>query len=64
MIRKKTAITAVTASRTLTRLPERPYSYVKWTVVNEDGVTSYTDTGAYDPLKSAGVTGLRCYANL
>jgi hypothetical protein len=32
--------------------PERPYSYVKWTVINEDGVTSYTDTGAYDSSKA------------
>jgi hypothetical protein len=32
--------------------PPLPYSYVKWTVVNEDGVTSYTDTGAYDPSKA------------
>lgn len=33
-------------------LPKRPYSYVPWTVINEDGVTSYTDTGAYDPSKA------------
>ncbi len=32
--------------------PERPYSYVKWTVINEDGVESYTDTGAYDQSKA------------
>ena len=25
---------------------------VPWTVINEDGVTSYTDTGAYDPNKA------------
>lgn len=25
---------------------------VKWTVINEDGVTSYSDTGAYDPAKA------------
>jgi hypothetical protein len=33
-------------------IPEPPYSFVKWTVVNEDGVESYTDTGAYDPSKA------------
>ena len=33
-------------------LPERPYEFVKWTVVNEDGVESYSDTGSYDPEKS------------
>ena len=33
-------------------LPELPYAYVKWTVVNEDGVESYSDTGSYDPDKS------------
>ena len=33
-------------------VPERPYTFVKWTVVNEDGVESYTDTGAYDQTKS------------
>lgn len=33
-------------------VPERPYSYVKWTVINEDGVESYTDTGAYDASKA------------
>ena len=32
-------------------MPPRPYTFVPWTVVNEDGVTSYTDTGAYDPEK-------------
>lgn len=32
--------------------PEWPYKFVKWTVVNDDGVESYTDTGAYDPSKS------------
>ncbi|MDR0812689.1 MAG: hypothetical protein LBO63_01610 [Oscillospiraceae bacterium] len=34
------------------KLPESPYTYVPWTVVNEDGVESYTDTGAYDPSKA------------
>lgn len=29
-----------------------PYKYVPWTVINEDGVESYTDTGAYDPEKA------------
>ena len=33
-------------------VPARPYSFVKWTIVNEDGVESYTDTGAYDPAKA------------
>ncbi len=33
------------------RLPERP-PFAKWTVINEDGVDSYTDKGAYDPSKS------------
>jgi len=33
-------------------VPERPYSFVKWTVINEDGVGSYSDTGAYDHEKS------------
>ncbi|MCL2125485.1 MAG: hypothetical protein FWH33_05790 [Oscillospiraceae bacterium] len=33
-------------------LSEMPYTYVKWGVVNEDGVESYTDTGAYDPSKA------------
>ena len=32
--------------------PKRPYEYVKWTVVNEDNVTSYSDTGAYDHTKA------------
>ena len=32
--------------------PEVPYTFVKWTVINEDGVESYTDTGAYDPSKA------------
>ena len=34
------------------KVPPRPYTFVPWTVVNEDGVTSYTDTGAYDPEKA------------
>jgi len=33
-------------------VPERPYSFVKWTVINEDGVESYSDKGAYDPEKA------------
>ena len=33
-------------------IPERPFDFVKWTVINEDGVESYTDTGAYDPEKA------------
>ncbi|NMA24374.1 MAG: hypothetical protein GX936_01770 [Clostridiales bacterium] len=32
--------------------PPRPYTFVKWTVVNEDGVESYTETGAYDAAKA------------
>lgn len=34
------------------KIPPRNYTYVPWTVINEDGVTSYTDTGAYDPEKA------------
>ena len=34
------------------KVPPRPYDFVPWTVVNEDGITSYTDTGAYDPEKA------------
>ena len=34
------------------KVPPKPYSCVKWTVINEDGVNSYTDTGAYDASKS------------
>jgi len=30
----------------------KPYKHVKWTVVNEDGVRSYSDTGAYDAAKA------------
>ncbi len=33
-------------------VPPRPYSFVPWTVVNEDSVSSYTDKGAYDPEKA------------
>lgn len=33
-------------------IPPRPYKFVPWTVVNEDGVTSYTDGGTYDPEKA------------
>jgi hypothetical protein len=33
-------------------LPESPYSFVPWTIINEDGITSYTNTGAYDPAKA------------
>ncbi len=32
--------------------PKKPYTFVKWTVVNEDGVECYTDAGAYDPSKA------------
>lgn len=31
---------------------EKEYKSVPWTVINEDGVTSYTDKGAYDDLKA------------
>ena len=34
------------------------YKSVPWTVVNEDGVESYTDKGTYDPLKAP--TGDEC----
>ena len=34
------------------KLPPRKYTFVPWTVVNEDGVESYTDAGAYDPEKA------------
>ncbi|MDR1299868.1 MAG: hypothetical protein LBJ84_06440 [Oscillospiraceae bacterium] len=33
-------------------LPEPLYTHVKWTVVNEDGVEAYTETGAYDHIKA------------
>lgn len=33
-----------------------PWSQVKWTVVNEDGVESYTVTGAYDAAKAPKAT--------
>ena len=33
-------------------VPKKPYTHVKWTIINEDGVESYTDTGAYDHTKS------------
>ena len=33
-------------------LPELPYKYVEWKVINEDGVESYSDKGAYDASKS------------
>ena len=32
--------------------PKRPYKFVEWTVLNEDNVLSYTDTGAYDASKA------------
>lgn len=31
---------------------ERPFTNVPWIVTNEDGITSYTDAGAYDALKA------------
>jgi len=34
------------------KVPPLPYTYVPWTVINEDGVASYTDKGAYDPEKA------------
>ena len=34
------------------------FKSVPWTVINEDGVKSYTDKGAYDPLKTP--TGEEC----
>ncbi|MBO4676879.1 MAG: hypothetical protein J5633_04970 [Oscillospiraceae bacterium] len=34
------------------KIPPRPYDFVPWTVVNEDGVKLYSDTGAYDPEKA------------
>ena len=33
-------------------LPKLPYTYVPWTVINEDNVAAYTVTGAYDPAKA------------
>ena len=33
-------------------VPEKPYKFVDWTVINEDGIGSYSDTGAYDQAKS------------
>lgn len=36
----------------LEEISKLPYKYMPWTVINEDGVTSYTDKGAYDPLKA------------
>jgi hypothetical protein len=33
-------------------VPQKPYKPVPWTVVNEDGVKKYTETGAYDPSKA------------
>ncbi|NLA86040.1 MAG: hypothetical protein GX847_01905, partial [Clostridiales bacterium] len=37
---------------------EKTYKSAPWTVINEDGVTSYTDKGAYDDLKAP--TGEEC----
>ena len=34
------------------KVPPKPYEFVPWTVINEDGVSSYTDKGAYDPEKA------------
>jgi hypothetical protein len=33
-------------------IPKPPFKFVPWTVVNEDGVEKYTETGAYDPAKA------------
>ncbi len=33
-------------------VPPRPYAFVKWTVINEDGVKHYTGAGAYDAAKA------------
>ena len=33
-------------------LPPRKFKYVEWTVINEDGVELYSDTGAYDGSKA------------
>jgi hypothetical protein len=33
-------------------VPDAPYQHMKWTVVNEDGVKKYTETGAYDSQKA------------
>lgn len=30
-------------------VPSLPYTYVPWTVLNEDGIACYTEKGAYDP---------------
>ncbi len=30
----------------------RKFSYVPWTVINEDGIESYSDKGSYDPAKA------------
>ena len=32
--------------------PERTFKYVDWTIINEDGVESYSGTGAYDAAKA------------
>ena len=43
---------------TITNAFVSPYKHVEWNVINEDGVTSYTDKGAYDPSKSP--MGIHC----